>query len=177
MKKILSNISMTIIALMTAMTMTSCDSDTEMAWDLNGIWSGTIYGNYYDNRYGYSNDDWDTEIKFVQDGDFSRGGWGEERDWDYRGRCTRSTFEWTVRNGRIYISYDDGYNIIIDRYDLYNRGGAMRFKGVFEDYDNGSQLASFDLVKVYEWGDYSKKQTDSGLFDDDNVATKSKENQ
>ena len=98
MKKILSNISMTIIALMTAMTMTSCDSDTEMAWDLNGIWSGTIYGNYYDNRYGYSNDDWDTEIKFVQDGDFSRGGWGEERDWDYRGRCTRSTFEWTVRN-------------------------------------------------------------------------------
>lgn len=53
----------------------------------------------------------------------------------------------------------------------------MRFKGVFEDYDNGNQLASFDLVKVYEWGDYSKKQTDSGLFDDDNVATKSKENQ
>ena len=31
MKKILSNISMTIIALMTAMTMTSCNSDTEMA--------------------------------------------------------------------------------------------------------------------------------------------------
>ena len=50
----------------------------------------------------------------------------------------------------------------------------MRFKGVFEDYDTGEQLASFDLVKVYEWGDYSKKQTSDNLFDTQNDSIENK---
>ena len=166
MKTMTSKIGLMMMIIFSAFTMTSCDEDTEMAWDLDGIWQGTINGDYYNDRYGYS-ENWDTEIKFVQDGDFSHGGWGEERDWDYRGRRYTSTFYWTVRNGRIYMDYDDGYRIIIDRYDLYSRGGTLRFKGYFEDYDSGRQLAYFDLLKVYEWHDFSKKQSDSGLFDDE----------
>ena len=166
MKTMIERIGLMMMVLLSALTLTSCDEDTETAYDLDGIWQGTINGNYYQDRYGYT-ESWDTEIRFYQDGDFSRGGSGEERDWDYRGKCYSSRFNWKVRNGRIYLYYDDGYNIVIDRYDLYWRSNTQRFRGYFEDFDTGDQLASFDLVKVVDWHDFSKKSQDNGLFDEE----------
>ncbi len=166
MKTMIERIGLMMMVLLSALTLTSCDEDTEIAYDLDGIWQGTINGNYYQDRYGYT-ESWDTEIRFYQDGDFSRGGSGEERDWDYRGKCYSSRFDWKVRNGRIYLYYDDGYNIVIDRYDLYWRSNTQRFRGYFEDFDTGDQLASFDLVKVVDWHDFSKKSQDNGLFDEE----------
>lgn len=163
MKTMIERIGLMMMVLLSALTLTSCDEDTETAYDLDGIWQGTINGNYYQDRYGYT-ESWDTEIRFYQDGDFSRGGSGEERDWDYRGKCYSCRFNWKVRNGRIYLYYDDGYNIVIDRYDLYWRSNTQRFRGYFEDFDTGDQLASFDLVKVVDWHDFSKKSQDNGLF-------------
>ena len=163
MKTMIERMGLMMMVLLSALTLTSCDEDTETAYDLDGIWQGTIKGNYYQDRYGYT-ESWDTEIRFYQDGDFSRGGSGEERDWDYRGKCYSSRFDWKVRNGRIYLYYDDGYNIVIDRYDLYWRSNTQRFRGYFEDFDTGDQLASFDLVKVVDWHDFSKKSQDNGLF-------------
>lgn len=163
MKTMIERIGLMMMVLLSALTLTSCDEDTETAYDLDGIWQGTINGNYYQDRYGYT-ESWDTEIRFYQKGDFSRGGSGEERDWDYRGKCYSSRFDWKVRNGRIYLYYDDGYNIVIDRYDLYWRSNTQRFRGYFEDFDTGDQLASFDLVKVVDWHDFSKKSQDNGLF-------------
>lgn len=163
MKTMIERIGLMMLVLLSALTLTSCDEDTETAYDLDGIWQGTINGNYYQDRYGYT-ESWDTEIRFYQNGDFSRGGSGEERDWDYRGKCYSSRFDWKVRNGRIYLYYDDGYNIVIDRYDLYWRSNTQRFRGYFEDFDTGDQLASFDLVKVVDWHDFSKKSQDNGLF-------------
>ena len=163
MKTMIERMGLMMMVLLSALTLTSCDEDTETAYDLDGIWQGTINGNYYQDRYGYT-ESWDTEIRFYQDGDFSRGGSGEERDWDYRGKCYSSRFDWKVRNGRIYLYYDDGYNIVIDRYDLYWRSNTQRFRGYFEDFDTGDQLASFDLVKVVDWHDFSKKSQDNGLF-------------
>ena len=163
MKTMIERIGLLMMVLLSALTRTSCDEDTETAYDLDGIWQGTINGNYYQDRYGYT-ESWDTEIRFYQNGDFSRGGSGEERDWDYRGKCYSSRFDWKVRNGRIYLYYDDGYNIVIDRYDLYWRSNTQRFRGYFEDFDTGDQLASFDLVKVVDWHDFSKKSQDNGLF-------------
>ena len=166
MKTMIERIGLMMMVLLSALTLTSCDEDAEMAYDLDGIWQGTINGNYYQDRYGYT-ESWDTEIRFYQDGDFSRGGSGEERDWDYRGKCYSSRVDWKVRNGRIYLYYDDGYNIVIDRYDLYWRSNTQRFRGYFEDFDTGDQLASFDLVKVVDWHDFSKKSQDNGLFDEE----------
>lgn len=163
MKTMIERIGLMMMVLLSALTLTSCDEDTETAYDLDGIWQGTINGNYYQDRYGYT-ESWDTEIRFYQKGDFSRGGSGEEHDWDYRGKCYSSRFDWKVRNGRIYLYYDDGYNIVIDRYDLYWRSNTQRFRGYFEDFDTGDQLASFDLVKVVDWHDFSKKSQDNGLF-------------
>ena len=62
-----------------------------------------------------------------------------------------------MRNGRIYMDYNDGYRIIIHDYDLYSRGGIRRFKGIFENYDTGERLASFDLVKTNDWSYRAKK--------------------
>ena len=166
MKTMIERIGLMMMVLLSALTLTSCDEDTETAYDLDGIWQGTINGNYYQDRYGYT-ERWDTEIRFYQNGDFSRGGSGEERDWDYRGKCYSSRFDWKVRNGRIYLYYDDGYNIVIDRYDLYWRSNTQRFRGYFEDFDTGDQLASFDLGKVVDWHDFSKKSQDNGLFDEE----------
>ena len=163
MKTMIERMGLMMMVLLSALTLTSCDEDTETAYDLDGIWQGTINGNYYQDRYGYT-ESWDTEIRFYQNDDFSRGGSGEERDWDYRGKCYSSRFDWKVRNGRIYLYYDDGYNIVIDRYDLYWRSNTQRFRGYFEDFDTGDQLASFDLVKVVDWHDFSKKSQDNGLF-------------
>ena len=162
----IERIGLMMMVLLSALTLTSCDEDTETAYDLDGIWQGTINGNYYQDRYGYT-ESWDTEIRFYQNGDFSRGGSGEERDWDYRGKCYSSRFDWKVRNGRIYLYYDDGYNIVIDRYDLYWRSNTQRFRGYFEDFDTGDQLASFDLWKVVDWHDFSKKSLDNGLFNEE----------
>ena len=166
MKTMIERIGLMMMVLLSALALTSCDEDTETAYDLDGIWQGTINGNYYQDRYGYT-ESWDTEIRFYQNGDFSRGGSGEERDWDYRGKCYSSRFDWKVRNGRIYLYYDDGYNIVIDRYDLYWRSNTQRFRGYFEDFDTGDQLASFDLVKVVDWHDFSKKSLDNGLFNEE----------
>ena len=166
MKTMIERIGLMMMVLLSALTLTSCDEDTETAYDLDGIWRGTINGNYYQDRYGYT-ESWDTEIRFYQNGDFSRGGSGEEHDWDYRGKCYSSRFDWKVRNGRIYLYYDDGYNIVIDRYDLYWRSNTQHFRGYFEDFDTGDQLASFDLWKVVDWHDFSKKSQDNGLFDEE----------
>lgn len=150
-----------IIMVLTAMaTMTACTSDdAQQAYDLNGYWQGSIQGDYYSDRYGGSGS-WDTEIWFVQDGDFSNGGYGREIDYArYSGYVNDVEFDWEVRNGRIYIDYQDGYHIVIRDYELYSRGNSEHFRGYFENWDTGETLAAFDLIKVGGWSDWAKKHT------------------
>lgn len=160
--KIFRNIPFLFFLFATAM-FTACDEDAEKAYDLNGIWEGTINGQYYYDRY-QSNESWDTEICFVQDGDFSRGGYGTERDYSNNSSYyTENDFDWEVSNGRIYLYYDDGYEVVIDDYDIYSRGNSLRFRGYFVNNKTGESLASFDLIKTEDWSDrsasYAKKRT------------------
>lgn len=156
MKKIYTNIAVALMAVLTMTGFTSCDSDVDLAYDLDGIWQGTIQGNYYYDRYHTEYIDYDTEIRFYQDGAFSRGGTGYEIDRAYGGLSTRSNFDWTVRNGRIYLSYDDGYEVVIRDFETYTMGGYMRFRGYFDNYRTGEPMASFNLVKVSERYSYAK---------------------
>lgn len=161
MKRLYNLLTMVLLTAVVAVSMTSCmDEDVDQAYDMNGIWQGTIQGNYYSDRYYSRDNSWDTEIQFVQDGDFSNGGYGVEIDYSYNtGRSYRSDFYWEVRNGRIIIDYDDGYTVSIRDYDLYSVGNGMRFRGYLDDYRTGEQLASFNLVKISDWTDYAKKHT------------------
>ena len=40
-------------------------------------------------------------------------------------------------------------------------GNTMRFRGYFDDYYTGEQMASFNLVKVSERYSYAKNMVDS----------------
>lgn len=161
MKKVYHYLAITLLTAMAAVSLTGCtDDDVDQAYDMNGIWQGTIEGEYYYDRYHRRDGSWDTEIQFVQDGDFSRGGYGVEVDYSYStGYSYRTSFDWEVRNGRIYLDYYDGYSVIIRDYELYSVGNGMRFRGYFDDYVTGEPLASFNLVKISDWTDYAKKHT------------------
>lgn len=139
------------------LTFSSCTTnDMDQAYDLSGYWQGTIDGSYYSNRY-HTTSSYDTEIQFVQNGTFSTGGTGIERDYDRYGLANECGFDWEVRNGRIYMEYYDGYRIIIRDYELYSIGNSQRFRGVFESYYTGEQLATFNLIKISGWSNWAKK--------------------
>lgn len=140
----------TLMAICTMFVMTSCDSDTDLAYDLDGVWSGTLSSEFYDYRYGqHMTDTYETEITFVQEGDFSRGGTGYEIDYNLNtGRSSQTYFDWTVRGGKIYIDYDDHTTVVVRDYDIYTVGRTPHFRGYFDDYYDGSTLAAFNLVKV-----------------------------
>lgn len=168
MKIYFTHITTTILTIMVALCLTSCDEDVDTAYDLNGIWEGTIYGDYYYDRYGgaVATTSWDTQIEFVQNGDFSKGGDGTELDYNQdTGEVTLSEFTWTVRNGRIYMSYDDGYQIVINDYELYTVANTPRFRGYFLDWDTGEQLASFNLIKTSSWASWAKPKIATTLDD------------
>ena len=144
---------MMLVAMAAMLVFTSCDDDAALAYDLDGVWQGTIVGNYYNYRRG--SNDYDTEIMFRQRGSWGSGGTGYEIDRNWRtGRYTKNYFNWTVHNGRIYIDYDDGFHVIIRDFETYTMGGHLRFRGYFDDYDTGEQLASFNLIKVESRDDY-----------------------
>ena len=171
MTRIYSYITMLLAAVAT-LTLTSChDDDADQAYDLNGVWEGTIQGNYYEDRF-HSND-YDTEIRFVQEGVFSRGGYGVEIDYprDWRKPTVEVGFDWEVRNGKIYLDYEDGYHVIIRDYDMYSRNNRMRFRGYFDDYRTGETLASFDLLKTADDPAYGYAKPHKGglesITDDD----------
>ena len=156
MERIKHQLALWGMALMTVFALSACENeDTDTAYDLNGIWQGDIVGEYYSHRYGVSTEQWDTEIQFHQDGAFSNGGWGEQRDYNRRDRLYRRyRFDWSVNHGRIYIEYSDGYRVIIRDYELYSVGTGMRFRGYMDGYDDRNFSASFNLIKVSNWTDW-----------------------
>lgn len=151
MKKIYDYTRFVLMALVTMVTFSSCDEDSDIAYDLDGAWSGTVVGDYYYYRYGkeyVTYQDWDTYIEFKQDSPFATSGEGYEYDENRRtGQWSETYFDWQVRNGKIYISYDDGTDVVIRDYEVYQTRGVMRFRGYFEDY-RGNDIASFDFIKV-----------------------------
>lgn len=150
MKKICT---ITLMLMVAMLAMTSCEPnpDADLAYDIEGVWQGSITGNYYSHRY--RTNDFDTEMKFYRIDAY--GGDGYEIDYNYRtNRYYRNNFDWTVRNNRIYLEYDDGSTIIIRDYDVYSMRGDLRFRGYFDDYRTGEELASFNLIKVLDPNKY-----------------------
>ena len=123
---------------------TSCDEDVVQAYDLNGTWKGWIKTTRMSDRFNYYEENWETEIVFVHDGDSLGGGYGVEYDWSPRGYNYVNEFEWHMRNDRIYMYYDDGTDIVIDRYSQ----SRDRFSGIFCDARTYDEIASFQLIKT-----------------------------
>lgn len=172
-KNIYSYTRLLIIGMMTIITMAACDEDQALAYDLEGVWQGTITGDYYYDRYRTGSNDYDTEIMFKQVS-WEKGGTGYEIDRRYGSRSyTKSYFDWAVRNGKIYIEYDDGYRVIVRDFETYIMGGRMRFRGYFDNYDTGEQMASFSLIKVVDPNEYYDGYYTRSIAPADSIATDS----
>lgn len=163
-------LSMLLLAAISVLSLTSCDDDSEIAYDLNGTWVGTIQGNRYDSRHN----SWLTEITFEQHSDFSRGGTGYEYDLNQStGTSYQSYFDWSVRDRNIYIHYhSDNYNVVIRDWSIDWFQGIQIFSGTFVNTDTGETIASFSLSKQTS---YRAKETSMGFRLPDNATPADKE--
>jgi hypothetical protein len=170
MKKYYTSAATWLLALMAVLTFTSCDEDAMLAYDLDGVWQGSVASEFFNYRYGRSVEYTDIEICFDQRGAWEAGGTGYEIDL-YARSYTKSYFRWTVRNGRIYIDYDDTpYTVVIRDFDIGYHSGRQYFSGYFDQEGTGRELAHFDLVKVasssyYENRYFARENRDTAATD------------
>ena len=128
----------------TMLSLTSCDDD-KIARSLDGVWEGEISTAYFNYR-GSGNSQY-VDIQFYTDPSQYAKGDGIERDYsNTTGTYTECGFRFEVKNSRIYLYYDDGYDVMIRNYELLDG----HFSGEFLDR-YGNYLASFDLYRVDNW--------------------------
>jgi hypothetical protein len=165
MKKIFS---FALVALTVMVTFISCRDD-EIAEDLAGIWEGEVAQAFFVGRYTYEVDFQRVDIEFYKNP--YRFAKGDGIEYDYSGYDRYNNcyyyyacgFVYEVRNGNIYIDYDDGTRVVIRDYSL----SGSRFRGTFRNYYGGGYLADFDFVRVggYYYNTYSanwRRRTRSG---------------
>lgn len=152
MNKTLSLWAIGLTALL-ATTLASCTSDDQdTAYYLAGEWQGYIQ----DDRQQYA-----VVFRFYQEDDFATygTGWETDRGWyDY----SEAPFHWWVRNGEIYIQYDDYSNrrVVLDGNIPLSRNDDY-MQGYFVDDITGETLAEYRLRQTYG----NSKQTN---FDEQN---------
>lgn len=140
MKKLISFFTVLVIALV---TLTSCDEDYMISYDLKGTWEGNMY-TYYEYN-GHTQKVSYTEIEFQSNPYENKSGYGYWVDHFSRhpGDYYYSRIFWEVKNQHIYIDFiSDGTSIEIYDYTLNNR----HFKGWFKD--GYTTNTDFDLYKT-----------------------------
>lgn len=147
MKRITSMLTIVMIAML-SFTFVSCElDDDDIAYNLEGVWEGEIVGSYYD-RYGHGTTYNSARIEFYQNPYEYASGSGREIDFDGYGYYTDVVnFRYTVKDGTIFISYDDGTDVAITHYSLWSN----EFRGEFRDYHNGRTLATFRFYRINSW--------------------------
>lgn len=151
-----------MMLILAGFTMTSCETDEEIARRLTGVdWEGDM-DTYYCNRWGeeFRDGEYRTVWRFEADyydsyGNATRG-YGFETDYDYnhRGEYAYSSFRWEVRGGNIYIDYDDRtWNPVrIDWCDY--RLSYSHFSGTMYDWDDRSYDFNLYSNSSWRWDDY-----------------------
>ncbi len=154
MKKILSLLSVVIIALC---TFTSCDEDVMVSSSLRGTWEGKMYT--YNDYYGKTEQVTYTEIMFTRDPGEYTSGYGYWVDHFSRraGDYYYNRIEWEVRNKTIFITFKSRLGKrTIEIYDYHLNG--KHFKGTYKE--TGKTSTDFDLVKTHDDYDYDYDQYD-----------------
>lgn len=143
MKKILSLLSVVIIALC---TFTSCDEDLIISTQLKGTWEGYM-DTYYDIN-GHKQKATYTEIQFFKDaGDTHGEGYWIDHFSNRPGDYYYSRIRWKVIDRDITIDFKDSHTTInIHNYDIVTRNNRKYFTGWFQDdYHTHTE---FDLEKT-----------------------------
>lgn len=157
MKQKLLHITTLLLIIFAGLSLQSCEDD-DIAQTLDGIWEGEVAQTYFSYRWGEQTNYQYVDIEFYTDPYKYAKGTGIE--YDYYGNSyhySECPFYFEVRNGIIYLDYDDGTSVAIRNYRLNHN----RFTGEFIDYRSGDYLASFDFQKVNNWR-YNRYNTRSG---------------
>ena len=165
------------LAMMTTLfTLTSCETDHQIAnYLINGNWKGNL-ATYYTNRWGdeFLDGEYYTVWRFDPGAYDTYGyvtsGYGYEADYSvYNDReFAYSSFRWEVRNGNIYIYYDDPTwnNVRIDWRDYSI--SSSHFRGTMYDWEDRSY--DFNLTNVsWNWDRYRYRARTRGEVDDDST--------
>lgn len=149
MKKLNTLLTLAIVTLL-SLSFTSCDEDANVAYYLDGTWTGNMYvqssydGQTYTSTY--------SEITFnagYDSGDgvwvdyYTNGHWGRQ---DY----VANHIYWRVRDRNIYVHFvEENTDVVIYNYSL----GDRYFTG---QVDAGGSYANFRLTRTYSsnWDDY-----------------------
>nr|WP_296088049.1 hepatitis A virus cellular receptor 1 [uncultured Prevotella sp.] len=157
MKKFTSFLTVALMALM-SLTFTSCDEDADIAYTLDGTWSGYMNTSVsYNNRKYYSST---ADITFNAGYDSGDGYWLDtysNAPWDY----VANRITWQVRNGMIYIYFrDTREDAVIRNYHLDDR----YFYGEIE-FNSTNAWIEFKFVKTSSpnWNRYYWYGTNSWL--------------
>ena len=153
----------TMMLMLAGFTLTGCETDDEVIADYltYGNWEGYL-GTYYENRWGdYVQDgEYHTVWRFIPQGydryGYATRGYGDEVDYSIRNRRDYAycRFNWEVRNGNIYIDYDDPdwSPVKIDWRDYSIT--RSHFHGTMYDWDN--RAYEFDLDNTrWDWDVYT----------------------
>lgn len=146
----------------TLFTLTSCDTDQKIAnYLITGNWKGNL-DTYYTNRWGDAFLDgeyytvWRFEPGGYDDWGYVTSGYGTEADYNvYDDReFAYSSFRWEVRNGNIYIYYDDPTwnDVRIDWYEYTI--SYSHFHGTMYDWDNRAYDFNLYSNSSWRWDDY-----------------------
>lgn len=162
MKKIYTHIAIALMSVLTMTTLTGCETDSTIAYDLNGEWEGRMGESYYDHLGYESYAEYNTVMRFSRYGSSSytygsTTGDGEQIDYLGRYNTQYRTFRWSVDNGTIYIRYNNGEQLRIYDFSINSR----YFNGIMEYYDSFNRevysQVRFDFRKTYDYNyDWSK---------------------
>lgn len=116
------------VAMITMISLSSCESDEEKGFDISGMYGKTWYGDMgFDDGYGeplYS------YITFTSGASSDHGVGVDERRYQDNDDYYRTyKFDWKIDNGWLYLYYEDRYTFIIKYPSVSNR----YFYGTAED--------------------------------------------
>lgn len=144
-----------VMMLMMTLSFTSCDKDSDIAYTLDGTWSGYMQLRHYYDGTWY--DTYNAKVYFNTTGWSSGTGMWQDIYSTYL-KPTQA-IRWSVNNGNIYIDFQEsGEKAIISSYSLDDEyfSGVIQFYSSY--YDGGvSTSYGFQFVKVgsIDWSGYS----------------------
>lgn len=147
-----------VMMLMMALSFASCDKDSDIAYTLDGTWSGRMQISqryYYDGGWLSTN-----EIEVYFDNTDLYSGTGYWHDYYSGSRYVVNRIKWYVNDGNIYISFlDSGEKAVIHNYSLNDRsfGGYISFSysGSWSYPDEQYEFILYRTGTSYNWSNYN----------------------
>ena len=166
-----------LLLMLPVFALTSCDTDERIAnYLINGNWKGNLQ-TYYVDHWGdaFKDGEYYTVWRFDGAGydryGYVTSGYGYEADYNVYDdlECAYSSFRWVVKNGHIYIYYDDRtWNDVRIDWTDYTLNSRY-FRGTMYDLDNRAYKFDLENVGSWDWKRYRTRALTRAETDNDSV--------